>query len=769
MACDTCRKRKIRCDGRARCLNCVRAREPACHYEVRPSKTPRIAKNGRLGGNLIELLNSRLQRLENVLLSLSDRLGGADLARELLKLDMENSSDSESDTVETDNYSDVDTHVRERTPGFKQIDVYIGTHSFLSILSKRSLLWIEQQLGPENALLMIPFNSLPMVFLRYAKLAFVKWLDPPFLNAEEKKKMLELPFPEDSGPVCGLLEQYYSTVRPLVAICDFDRMKGLFEVYLAKKPRFRVSELLMMDIALLYMLLVKDEHDTSLSNASVADPDDVFNIDASWEIQDQLLTYAISYFYRLCIVSEGLVTVEALLMFVAYTEHKNLSPQINHMILLPAIRHAQDLGLHRIETYEGLLQEEASHRKRVWWMCHYWDMELCFRSGKSPFINRHDVSVELFAVAPLDCALARLSIELSNFHDFLTFIVQMRSQSYEKLFSATANVDSFRTLLGTLNSLNRKLMDAASLLLEEMRPLFYNDPNFQPIRQISPQNETCLAVKLTFFFHLMVINRLPLMIAFPDEIEKQKLEYRNLSLNAARTVLELIKGVDRESMSESFYSWITFFPFNAFLHLLASCMNFPSMPESFDDVNLLIDTSLAFLGRRGSKKLNSRMDMATLMQILFRLILKVVVVIYEKKTGIQTLKGNAELNAHLDHPRQSFPELYNNTALYKLHFPDIIHVTGKSPFSDDPMSPKNSNNSPSSNRSGSIPTVSPHIHEGISNMYHTVPAMQEGAMNPPFFSDGLHGDAQVCDEIDLLFNSQMNQLPNFFFDSNLQF
>lgn len=770
MACDTCRKKKIRCDGASRCLNCVQAKEADCHYENRPPKKPRLNKAGRKSGKLIDFLNSRIERLENVILNLSDRLGETAGTQQQLKANIDESLSSESeDEISSSTRLSSEDEVSkpakaERNP--KQNELYLGTHSFISIMSSSSLQWIEDQLGPDLALMM-PLRNIPILFQAKARLFLMKWIDPPNYDAEGKKKLLELPFPEDSASVFAVLDSYYTSILHMHAVGEVLRIRHLFErYYKPNRPKFRTPELLMMTIALLYSLVVETEHDLNLICST---PSSFHGQSSStlhfntWALQDQLLNYAVSYYYRLSVAGEGTETVEALLMFVSFLECNCISPQINSLILMPAIRFAYDLGLHRAETYVGLTHEAASHRRRLWWMCQHLDMEICFRGGKSPIINKSDVSAELLDTDDLDFWAVTPKLKNTMLHFYFSRIVRVRSLSYEKLFLGTANLDTFAILANNLNSLNADMFNTAAALPEEMRPVFFNDPNFRKHladKQSREINETSLAVQLSFFSHMMVINRLPLLLSFPDGDTAKKTIYRNLSLNSARTVLELLKAYTRDNMSDSFYNWVTFFPLNAFLHLLAACMNYPHLPEAYNDLHLLIATSMEFF-RRGYRNLdyNSKFEICTLVKIVFKAMLKIVIVIFENKTGVQILEGNEELIAHLDLPRKTFPELYSSRDAFKLLYIHYANVTGKLPFSTEPPM----NNSPLT-RNGSSVASPPQIHPTMS-------IMQGEPMSQPLYSDGLLAadTDNLYDDIDLLINTHVSQLPNFFFDSNLQF
>ena len=64
----------------------------------------------------------------------------------------------------------------------------------------------------------------------------------------------------------------------------------------------------------------------------------------------------------------------------------------NYIMISVAVRLAQEVGLHRFESFEFLSENERNQRRRLWWFCQYFDMELCYRAGRPPLVNYLDVS-----------------------------------------------------------------------------------------------------------------------------------------------------------------------------------------------------------------------------------------------------------------------------------------------------------------------------------------------------------------------------------------
>ena len=110
------------------------------------------------------------------------------------------------------------------------------------------------------------------------------------------------------------------------------------------------------------------------------------------ELQEKLFDNAIYYYQRVSVVSEGIETIEALLLLIICIESNWLTSFLNSSPIAVAIRFAQDLGLHRAESYLNKPLKEQERRRRVWWFCYFFDIEFCFKSGKPPMINSSDVT-----------------------------------------------------------------------------------------------------------------------------------------------------------------------------------------------------------------------------------------------------------------------------------------------------------------------------------------------------------------------------------------
>lgn len=701
------------------------------------------------------LLSKRMERLEEIIMDLSERLGAPPEPRTLKGMESPE-SDSEEETFTRAASESVEATGKRDGKGampLKSLTLFFGAHSFASMVSQSLIEWMELQVGESLKDVIKPLVNMPHFFRSKAWPFYAKWLDPPAVRPEEKKRLMTRPFPENSTLVFGILDMFMTPILRMEGVGDIKRIRGMFESYYKNKQRFTTAEFLTMTVALAFLIFMRFE--TNIGPLEQVNDGTEWSDNSLLSLEDNLMSNAIYYFHRLSVIGGGIDTIEAILLFTGYLECHWFSPEVNYMLLAPAIRYAQDMGLHRIESYEDLDVETATHRKRIWWVCCYMDMEICFRNGKSPIINRADVSPELLDI---DVSLITVSETplIRSLHDFFSDILRIRARSYELLFSATADVRDFALLLRNLDFLNEQLFSTANRLPLMVKPIFFNDPAFHIFtHKDKVENEISWAVRLTYFYHVMLINRLPLMFKFDDEEEERKVYYRNLSLNSARTMAHLLKSTEGGNLSNSFFEWVLFFPSSAFLHLSTTIMKNPQASDAYSDLMLLIETSMDFLNRRGfdrASNLTSKFTRYSLTLVMYKIVLRIVIAVFERQTAIKILEADSPLMKHLDSAKETLPEIFGSVEDIRLsHVAVIPKVTGQSPFVDELR--KSPASSTSSFTSGKRLLLHPEV-----------PSVDQNISLSPFSQSGHFAH----EDIDMLIRAQMRELPNVFSDTFLQ-
>lgn len=922
IACDICRRKKIKCDGSYPCENCTQSRKPkVCLYSERLTKrqskvqktshknhgksNPReetvLPKQGS-SIHFTSSMDSRMAKLENVIERLTETV---ELLADRTGVTKTNKLHSERGfTMDLDSRDASSAASEHGNEGHKRVfgysregaadpcgnsgssltriagnALYIGTQSIFSIFSRESLDWMEQKLGPRGTESITPLKNTLLVCHNKLNMFLNKWIEPPLIDAQTKQKLMKQPFPLDSILVMELVDGYGSI--PMISfLVEVERVRKMFVSYYdglkdsSKRRNFTTSEFLIMTSALMMGLDAMMDKARHKKNSKLH------------HLQDKLMENAIYYYYKLCLVSEGLETIEGILLLISYCDSNWITSHINYIPKAVVVRYAQEIGLHRIEYFNKLSDKEQDRRRTIWWFCYYYDTDLCFRFGKPPSINVEDVTTctetdvltaciqgstsyldsnfdgdemdRQMSIAVADEALLgdptqplsfRLLQKLKSFRDTTFYyhfygmlMAKIKSESYHLLFSASARLRDFDTLSNALEHLNLEMSELAKYVSEDDRPRFFNDPLFHFIDRKIPEaeREVILGGQLAFFAHLMVINRFPFVVQ-TDKVDagSQILKFRNLSLDAARTILVLMKQVDKNTVESTFINWVIYYPIIAFLTLSGSVLNHPNSPEVTDDIKLLTEASMGFFDFVGDfakpdKHLRTRGGVS--IELIIRLMLKVVITAYENETGVSVVQNDEALRTHLDSIQVKFPELYQETTEFSNKFPAFFGQpffetsdewsleasssicsmgNNLSPYASSPrhnpavsniMHPDQGNNinynatnpsgrHPPQQHHQSYPSPLTHHHQlpGIistpmnsipsfvhpvdqvhhqpngSNLRSTQTSMSNAQGNAASVIDGYGGvpDQSSVDGVLNIFLSQMNSMPNFFFDNNL--
>ncbi|RCK65202.1 Halotolerance protein 9 [Candida viswanathii] len=898
VACDSCRRKKIKCNGTYPCTNCVQSKDESnCHYTDRPVKKPKALKEKKVrkepkkkkppvvlitsnsqpnNNNATGNVESRLSAIESSILRMMNVM-----ERILGRLNGDGGHGYSED--DRDHEDDHESRGRTRTPAYledpkkgdnadlvklRNWDEFVGTHSISCIFSKDSLGWMERSLGECGVEYITPIRNLPLVFFSELKPYILKWVDPPVVDKYQRRKLLEHPFPNDEKLINGLVNLYYEETNIINTIVDESWLRGLFTSYFnnfketneKKKRRFKLAELLSMTCVLLIALTCGAES-VGIHVDPIKFPDmyseaaamlDGYSRTMLTELQETLFDSAIYYYQRVAVVSEGIETIEALLLLIVCIESDWLTSFFNHIPIAVVIRYAQDLGLHRAESYANLPLKEQERRRRVWWFCYFFDIEFCFKSGKPPMINSNDVTtnsdedlLQYFkkqaSEAPQASAMpsvfqtiidevlnsntAPMSMSLSilrqiqyggyvnnplYYHFSLLLLSKIRSQSYHELFVALVQKRSFNEISNTLEKLNAEMMELAAHSADAIRPRFHNDPAFQVFdsEKSLSRKESIMSFKLSFFCHLMIINRYPFMIVTKDSLlDDRILQYRNISLDSARTILLLIKQWGREEATSFFMNWAVYFPVAAFLVLSAAILNHPLFEESQRDLHLLIDIALSHFSRSKdwknshpltTKEKNVYVSKALSLELIIRLMLRVVIRVFENQTGIPILEGNEMLKDYLQEAETKFPEIFQN---HEQFTSQMVQVVGASPFgsSGDEYANRRTGVSPrtGSTYSAKSPSYNPSLKNiinsdvnsapngigngngnGAGSVTHSTNSPINGAKFQPGAGTAATNGGFPVQGYDLLNEylesdvsslpfGQFDNLPNFFFDNNL--
>lgn len=824
-ACALCRRKKIKCDGMMPCNHCQHLNS-SCFYELNKQRKPRAKATDNF--------QHRISKLENLVIRIAekvDSLGGGSAGIPSLgsdlpvlpridsdqetspedqdgNLDMEDTSEllrtpaSEVlGTKERDSYfqqckaimteafeKDVPLHTRKVLPHYK------GSHLGISmVFSPQSVSFIQLKLRPQDHYIAMPLESLLFYVTAWKRVLQSAWTEPQAHTPEQIKKLKAGIFPHNRAFVDDMLRLYEHIHMEMM--CPASMVRELFDAHYSnktlppeKKRKFLYSELMIMNLVIAFTTAMFVDNKNPVNEATRYATVDKIPLSQLSATQEEVFMNSIFYYNRIAAVSEGIVSVQALLLMVCYLETTGVLSDINFILVSTAVRFAQEMGLHRIETSSHLPDAERYQRMKLWAMCQHMDIEMCYRLGKPPLVNIVDVSVlDLFndvSVGDLTQVLChggtegqeKTKMAQHGIHKSMFRLSQIRSLSYVKLFSASVGYQSVKSIQETVTSINTNLFEMALEMSDETRPRFYYEENFDKllasIRIDHSFNHLCnmrCNLLLTYFTHLMTINRVPWQVVAGDgEPLLENSEYRRLSLESARTILHIVRSISREAMPHLEINWMVSYPFAAAVNIISNCLNHVSDNEIFKDLSLIIDLSMNFFVYFGQKAENEHTKLLymriQIYDILIRILLRITIKIIEEGSNMNILGSNPALKEHLEVIERKYPQFYRKATDAAGVSELMRSVCSTYPRLRRDFNSEILNNSPSNNSCNSMSSYA-------STPRRTDPALPN-IMHPT--DTKLDMDEKLApdwptfgDEFLSFANEEMLNMPNFFFDNGI--
>lgn len=820
-ACALCRRKKIKCDGMMPCNHCQHLNS-SCFYELNKQRKPRTKATDNL--------QDRLGKLEDLVLRIANKVdsigtnGGVantNSALPLLLLLRSTTSDGDSSPDQTEEHledssealktpvallmnrdkdsyfqqckaimtetfeGDVTLHTRKIQPHYK------GAHlGFTMLFSPQSVSFIRLKLPPQDQYITVPLESLLFYVTAWKHVFQSVWIEPQVYTADQIKKLKLGIFPHNRALVDDFLQLYKQIEMGLV--CPPDLVKELFDFYYAnkslppeKKRKFSYSELMIMNLVIAITTSVFIDNKKPLGGVVRYPAVEKITTAQLSSVQEEVFMNSIFYYNRIAAISEGIMSVHALLLMAVYLETSSVMFDINYTLVSTAVRYAQELGLHRIETTAHLSEVERYERIKLWAVCQHMDIDMCYRLGKPPLVNIVDVSVlnsfndvsvsDLGQLLSNELTIDASSLAVLSLHRSMFKLSQIRSLSYVKLFSASVGFESMSRVQEIVTSINTNMFDLALEMTDDIRPRFYYEENFdkllQSIRTGLNFDHVCNKrgnLLLSYFSHLMTINRVPWQVV-ADECEKPLLEnseFRRLSLESARTILHIIRNIDREDMPHLETNWLVIFPFAATVNILSNCLNHSNDNEIFKDLSLIIDVSINFFGYFGQKADNEHTRLLymrlQMYDMLIRILLRITIKIIEEGSNMNILGSNPALKEHLEIIERKYPQFYRRAEGAEA-VSDLMKSICPTFYPKLQRDPKNDilNNSPSNNSSNSVSSY-------VSTPKRTDPALPN-IMHPTDTKWGVDENIlpnwQFGDDVFNLASEEMSSMPNFFFDN----
>ncbi|PPJ53324.1 hypothetical protein CBER1_00931 [Cercospora berteroae] len=632
-ACDMCRRKKIKCDGKMpKCSHCENYKTECVFTHVEKKRAP------PKGAKYIEGLENRLGRMENLLrlsgLLAEDDGGRTDLGT-LEKRLAEQSKTSKSNVASPQsthsstrqasgaNGKDTNTPPQNESlestatantasptayngngnssspdPVRRSTDVsrkdaqdvdaladqmcslitnnvgetrYIGSSSGFSIFSPKGIQWVNEKTGDNSFQAMIAHASVE------EKTGWDHWKPEVFNDLFERRIFKPLPGKQECY---ALLKDYFENFNCMFPLFHEPTFMHLVDKHYSLEPYDGSGWWASLNVALAI------GHRLRVMSNVVGQEED--------EIAWAYLKNAMAVMSELTLRNTDLLSVQALIGMALFLQGTP-NPQPSFFLVAAAIRLAHSIGLHKRGSGFNLNGVENEQRKRVFWIAYLLDKDLCLRSGRPPVQDDDDMNVDLPSEKPPD-NVGNVPLKdgsTMNLFRLMCQFAQIQSRVYKQLYSVKASRQSDGELLNTIGEL-----DAA---LEEWKDGIPID--FRPEHEIKATHTPLILhiVVLHFAYYncLTTIHRMSVHHGYwtsrLSDYAVQGLNARPLNprvfmsaalcVNAARTSIGLIRYIPQGDYA---CVWlILYYPVSSLVTLFANILQNPQDARARTDLKLM--------------------------------------------------------------------------------------------------------------------------------------------------------------------------------------
>lgn len=555
-ACSFCKRRKIKCDQNEPCSNCIKYSSSSC---VRPERKPRVTSGPKVAKSKDDRdLQDKVSKLESMLNSLleKDKGKGKELPKNLQITDEK----------------------QRNSVSYQNFDHLFGTHSAFHIFSKfcfqRMSMMVDLARDPE---LLVILGKTSKSFKSYFD-SFTEAYIATGSLFPVKDALQDLSISQALSLASSITDLYFGSF-----IIESNELNSLITLFYENERALSDSEFLLIGTSLSICLSITPLVGIATLNLTL--------------LRKTFLEGSLSIYKRkISLVSEGISSVQAILMLIFCLQSELLmAPTYN--LLSTAVRYAQELGLHRFETYSSLSEEESILGRRIWLTCELFDVEISTRLGKPNLIHTRDVSTfsetDVFAHQLEGCNInihdspnsqciqfVQSSIGLSSFtFQYLAPLNKLRMNSYDRLFAAGASFGDFESLSKTMILLNNITAELIEHFEISFKPIYYDEDNFNPLALWHSATQTSdgedkLTLHMSIFHHIMIINRLPFQMFCLDQYDDFlknpiSVEFTLLSLRSSRSILYIAKMARNFKVTGECINWISFYVFSAYVQIVS--------------------------------------------------------------------------------------------------------------------------------------------------------------------------------------------------------
>ncbi|KAL1980505.1 hypothetical protein VTN96DRAFT_4029 [Rasamsonia emersonii] len=709
-ACDMCRKKKIKCDGKMpKCSHCINYKTECVFTQVEKKRNP------PKGAKYIEGLENRLGRMESLLrlsgLLSEDDAGKTDLGtlekrladRSLngLAAKAQNkpgaATAANQSTGSSHSTPRVDSQPSPRAAGDSpesqkgsenEVEAlsdmmcslvtnncgetrYIGSSSGFSIFSPRGIQWVNEKTGDTSFQDMISSAYIDDNKWMY-------WKPEIFSDIFARRVFKPLP-PKDEA--LSLFRDYFDNFNCLFPLFHEPTFMHLVERQYSRDPYEGSGWWASINVVLAI------SHRLRVMSHLVPQEEDK----KAW----LYLKNAMGVLTELTMRNTDLLSVQALLGMALFLQGTP-NPQPSFFLVAAAIRLSHSIGLHKRGSGFGLNPVEIEQRKRVFWIAYLLDKDICLRSGRPPVQDDDDMNVELPSEDPPDNIG---NIPLSdgkgkvNLFRLMCRFATIQSKVYKRLYSTKAAKQSDGELLNTIGELDKELEE-----WKESIPIDYR-PEHEIKATHTPLILHVVVLHFAYYNCLTTIHRMSVHHGYwTSRLSNYAIQGLNarplnprvfssatLCVTAARASINLIKYIPQGDFA---CVWlILYYPVSALVTLFANILQNPQDARARSDIKLM-DLVVNFLSMLVSDESNGSVKRMLSVCAEFERIAKVVIEKAEKEAHSRRKRKVVPENADAPNPPGDAPAA-SSTPVTSAQEPAAPSTTA--PFSPSFAHPTNGN------------------------------------------------------------------------------
>jgi len=607
-ACDMCRKKKIKCDGKMpKCSHCLNYKTECIFTQVEKKRQP------PKGAKYIEGLENRLARMEG-LLKMSGLLGEDDggktdlgtLEKRLADRQAAGSSFASPGSPlvagdgSTSAHPTPPTGLTSPQPGGPHQDGqaqsqdktaegladqmcslvtnnagetrYIGSSSGFSIFSPKGIQWVNEKTGDSSFRDMISQAATD-------DRAWASWKPEVFDDIFSRKIYKPLP---PKPEALALLKDFFDNFNCVFPLFHEPTFMHLVDKHYSLDPYEGSGWWASLNVALAisHRLRIMGEDDARVEDAK------------AWGY----LKNALAVFSELTMRNNDLLSVQALLGMALFMQGTP-NPQPGFFLVAAAIRLAHSIGLHKRGSDFNLNEVESEQRKRVFWIGYLMDKDICLRSGRPPIQDDDDMNVELpsenppdnIGVVPIENGKSKV-----NLFRIQCVFAMIQSKVYKLLYSVKAARQTDGELLNTIGDLDQELEEWKDSIPLEFRP----EHEIKMVSQ-SPLMLHIVVMHFAYYNCLTTIHRMSVHHGYwTSRLSNYAIAGLNarplnprvfmsaaLCVNAARTSISLVKFIP--SQDHACVWLLVYYPVSALVTLFANILQNPQDARARSDLKLM--------------------------------------------------------------------------------------------------------------------------------------------------------------------------------------